>query len=113
MPVVGGLRLRRRDARPSARNHGSERSAQAHRASRPSFSRTACPLHEDSAALSFGIAVLLTVVCALYLRNAWEREHRSQLLALKGQADALVQAKEYEKAKGKYDEFFGLLGIEL
>jgi hypothetical protein len=57
-----------------------------------------------------GIAIVLTVVCALHFRNAWERENASQLLTLKGQADAAVQAREYEKAKGKYDEFFGLLG---
>ena len=60
-----------------------------------------------------GIVVVIAIVSVAYFHNGWERENKSRLLALKEQGDAFVATKEFEKAKAKYDEIFGLLGDRL
>src|SRR6266478_840420 len=55
------------------------------------------------------IVILSAIVYGVFVRNAWERENGARLLSLKTEADALVEAKEYEKAKVKFDELFSLL----
>ena len=57
-----------------------------------------------------GIVIIAAVVYTLFFHNAWERDNRARLLFLKADADALVQASDYEKAEAKFDELFRLLG---
>ena len=56
-----------------------------------------------------GVVVIALVVYMLFFHNTWERDNTSRLFSLKGEADALARVKDYEKAKSKYEELFGLL----
>ena len=56
-----------------------------------------------------GIAIVASVVYFLHFHDTWERDNRRRLLDLKSDAETLVAARQYEEAKAKYGQFFGLL----
>ena len=56
-----------------------------------------------------GASIIALVVYMLFFHNTWESDNGSRLLSLKSEAEALVRTQDYEKAKAKYEELFGLL----
>jgi hypothetical protein len=58
-----------------------------------------------------GIALMAVVgACLLLIRPTWEEKNRAQIIAMKTDADGLLQRGQAEAAYARYKELFGFVG---